>query len=176
MRVTLGGQYDVTPTVTVGAVMRTRGWGLTSGGMAMLEGVPSTSSTTATASFFDDGATPSTAVYPASPLVVDSRTVTNIAIGGQYNLTSNGAWIVHGGYGTDRLPVGDQDTMFTKANLQKFSVGISARTTHFLGSFGVHQVTGVSEPVILRELPSGQVSTKFHLSSLGLVCSLSVLF
>ena len=48
--------------------------------------------------------------------------------------------------------------------------------SHVGWSVGVHQVTGVSEPVILRELPSGQVSTKFHLSSLGLVCSLSVLF
>ena len=73
-------------------------------------------------------------------------------------------------------PVGAHDTVFTRVDLRKITAGVSGRTTHFLGSVGVQYVTGESDPILLRELPSGQLTTTFKVNSLGLLYSMSVLF
>ncbi len=111
------------------------------------------------------------------PTVVDSRAVMNVAVGGHYNLTADGKWVVHGGYATDRSPVGDRDTLFTRVNLQKLTLGVSGRTKYFLGSLGVQYAKGSSGTVLLRELQNGQrFSTTFDVSNLGFVYSLALLF
>jgi hypothetical protein len=53
LRLTGGVQYQLTPSWIAGAVVRTRGFGIRSTGLAMLEGVSSTGTTTTTGSFFD---------------------------------------------------------------------------------------------------------------------------
>ena len=83
------------------------------------------------------GAPPLVQVYPFRPPVVDSRSVVNVAVGGAYNLSSDGAWVFHGGYATDGSPVGELDTTFTKINLNKITAGVSGRTKYFLGSVGL---------------------------------------
>lgn len=108
--------------------------------------------------------------------MIDSTAVADIAIGGQVSLTSTGSGLVHGGYGTDRSPVGQQDTVFTRVDLRKITAGLSGRTSHFLGSVGVQYLGGESGSVLLRELPSGQLTTKFAVHSLGLMYSLTVMF
>jgi hypothetical protein len=108
--------------------------------------------------------------------VIDSRSVTNVALGGHVNLTSGGSWIVHGGFATDRSQVGPSDTAFTKADLTRITAGLSAQTTHFLGSLGVQRVSGMSAPLSLRALPGGQLTTTLTIRSLSLLYSLSVLF
>jgi hypothetical protein len=172
LRLTVGTQYDITPHVQVGAVIRTPGLGVLSSGSSTLEGVSRSGSTTITASHFDDDATvqykiplefkagaaykftrgeveidvlthlgggtyeafssahPTTILTDAGagsvaaqqiatpPTIVDSRGVVNVAAGGHFNLTTDGKWVAHGGYATDRSPVGDQDTLFTKVHLQ----------------------------------------------------------
>ena len=101
----------------------------------------------------------------------------NVAIGGHYNLTSSGKWVLHGGYATDRSPVGEQDTVFTKVHLQNVTVGLSARTKYVLGSVGVQYASGSSSPIDLRRLQSGRVfTTNFDVSNLGFVYSLALLF
>ena len=113
----------------------------------------------------------------AIPAVVDSRAVVNVAIGGHYNLSSSGKWVVHGGYATDRSPVGDQDTVFTKVHLQKVTFGLSGRTKYVLGSLGLQYASGSSDPIVLRQLQSGRTfSTNFDVSNLGFVYSLALLF
>jgi hypothetical protein len=47
------GSLQLTPSWVAGAVVRARGFGITSNGLAMLEGVSATGTTTTTASFFD---------------------------------------------------------------------------------------------------------------------------
>jgi hypothetical protein len=64
----------------------------------------------------------------------------------------------------------------TKVDLHKFTGGVSGRASHFLGSFGLQYETGSSDEIVLRDLPSGQLTTKFKVNSLGFVYSLSVLF
>jgi hypothetical protein len=114
--------------------------------------------------------------YRAVPPVIDSTAVVNLAVGGHLNLTSNRSWVVHGGYATDRSPVGPDDTVFTKVNLQKITLGLSGRTPHFLGSIGVQYLAGESAPIALRVLPTGQPTTTFKVNNVGLLYSLSVLF
>ena len=54
LRVTAGGQYDLTPSITVGAVVRSGGLGLLSSGSTTLEGLSRVGPVTTTASFFDE--------------------------------------------------------------------------------------------------------------------------
>jgi hypothetical protein len=230
LRFTLGGQYDLTPEWTAAAVVRTRGFGIRSTGLATLEGVSATNAGTTTASFFDDGpdvsfrvpfefktglaytkprgqaeidlliyaggdpynayetsrpvtvlvssggSAPSQTDFTARPPVIDPKTVVNLALGGHFKLSPDGAWTVHGGFATDMSPVGPADTVFTKVDLHKFTGGVSGRTSHFFGSFGLQYESGSSDEILLRDLPSGQLTTQFKVKSLGFVYSLSVLF
>jgi len=231
LRFTVGGQYDLTPEWTAAAVVRTRGFGIRSTGLATLEGVSSSNAGTTTASFFDDGpdvsyrvpfefktgiaftrprgqaevdlliytggdpynayetsrpvtvvassgngTAPTATDYAARPPVIDPKTVANLAVGGHFKLTPEGAWTVHGGFATDMSPVGTADTVFTKVDLHKFTGGVSARTSHFLGSFGLQYESGSSDEIVLRDLSSGQLTTQFKVKSLGFVYSLTVLF
>jgi hypothetical protein len=108
---------------------------------------------------------------------VDSRTVVNLAVGGRYQLTEARTWTLHGGYATDRSPVGDADTAFSKVNLQHVTVGVSGRTSIFLGSVGLRYSTGRSDPIGLGPTADGSTfETRFKVSSIGIVYSLALLF
>ncbi len=232
LRLTAGTQYDLTPNLTLGAVVRTGGLGLLSSGATSLEGLTHIGPLTSTASFFDEspevayripvevkvgaawrgrraeievdmlaytgtglydaytssetlsvivdpgqGAPPLVQQFPYRPPVIDSRSVINFAVGGRYNLMSDGAWKLHGGYATDGSPVGEQDTAFTKVDLTKFTVGISGRTKYFLGSAGLHYLSGTSDEITLAELRSGQqLTTRMNVKAVGFLYSLALLF
>lgn len=232
LRLTAGAQYDVTPTVRVGAVFRSAGLGVISSGFTSIEGLSSVGPTTTSASFFDkegevqykiptefrggvswtgaraqleadvltytgrgqydaytstqpvtiindpgQGAAPTVQLLPYVPKVVDSRSVVNIAMGGHYNVTSNGMWTLHAGFSTDNSPVGEHDTQFTKINLQNWTAGVSGRTKLFLGSLGLQYTTGVSGVIPLRQWQNGQqFVTSFHVANVGFIYSLAVLF
>ncbi len=231
LRFTAGAQFDLTPSLKAGVVVRSRGLSVWSSGLSMLEGESTTAATTITASFLDDdldvsyrlplefktglaftgsrgqaefdllvfsgtgeyrafesnqsvtvlvdagnGNPPSATDYAANPSTIHTQAVADIALGGRLNLTSNGSWTLHAGYGTDRSPVGPNDSYFTKVNLQKLTAGVSGRTSRFLGSIGLQYLTGQSDPIALRELPAGQLSTTLTVHSFGLVYSLSVTF
>lgn len=122
------------------------------------------------------GGSASTTEYAAISPVIDSRTIANVVVGGHLALRANGAWIVHGGIGTDRSPVGDADTTFTKVDLIKMTAGLSARTEHVIGSGGVRYITGESASLVIRNLPGGPLSSTFRVRNIGFVYSLTVLF
>jgi hypothetical protein len=123
------------------------------------------------------GGPPTTQAFQLNPMVVDSRAVVNVAIGGLYKLTSNGVWKLHGGFSTDRTPVGPSDTRFTKVNMQTWTVGFSGSTRIVLGSFGVRYENGVTEDYTLRHLQNGEaIRTKIKVSNLGLVYSFAFRF
>ncbi len=113
---------------------------------------------------------------PAAP-VIDPDPVVNVAIGGRYHLTERGSWMVHGGFATDRSPVGPEDTFFTKAHMQALTVGVSGRTKLILGSVGLRYEWGTTGEIALRrfqEIP--QLKTRFKLSTIGIVYSVGLLF
>ncbi len=136
-----------------------------------------TANTVSTITDSGQGGAPITVEQPYVSPTVDARAVINVAVGGQYRLTESGAWALHGGYATNQSPVGANDTAFTKVNLQKVTVGMSARTSMFLGSLGLQYLTGQSDSLTLGTAPDGaDISTRFKVSSFGVVYSLAVLF
>jgi hypothetical protein len=112
----------------------------------------------------------------ASP-IVDPAAVINVAIGGQYHLNENGAWMIHGGFATNRSPVGSKDTFFTKADMQALTVGVSGRTKLILGAVGLRYECGTTGEFSLRRFQdSSQLKTRFKLSTIGIVYSVGLLF
>jgi hypothetical protein len=123
------------------------------------------------------GSQPSTQQPPLATPSIDSRAVTNIAIGGQVRLKDGGSWTVHGGYATDRSPVGTDDTLFTRVNMQVVTAGISGQAKFVLGSVGVRYQAGTTDEIVLRQLQNGQqLATRLKISNLGLVYSVAVRF
>jgi hypothetical protein len=232
VRMTTAAQYDVTPTLRVGLLVRTPGLNVMRDGSSTYEGVLRAGSSTTTASFFDtspdveyriplefkagvswvgkraqiemdllshapggrypafrtgeawtlvtdpgSGSQPSTQQPALTAPFVDSRAVVNLAIGGQLRLKDGGAWTVHGGYATDRSPVGADDTLYTRVNMQVVTAGISGRAKIVLGSVGVRYQAGTTDDIVLRQLHDGPpVRTRLKISNLGLVYSVAVRF
>jgi len=232
LRMTAAAQYEVTPTLRLGVLVRTPGLTINQGGSYTYEGLVESGTSTTTASFFDTGsdveyriplefkagvawAGPRAQIevdllghaaggrYPAfrtdqtwilvtdpglggppseqrpalTAPFVDSRAVTNIAVGGQVRLKEGGVWTVHGGYATDRSPVGADDTLFTRVNMQVVTAGISGKAKFVLGSVGVRYQAGTTDEIVLRHLQDGQqVGTRLKISNLGLVYSVAVRF
>ena len=232
LRMSGGVQYDLTPKVRVGAVVRTPGLAILSAGSSISEAQARNGAATATASFFDDsgsveyrlpleftagvawvgpraqvecdvllysaagrysafrsdaqwtlitdqglGGPPTVAHVAPAPTIVDSRAVANIAVGGHVRLAEGSGWRLHGGYATDRSPVGPDDTVFTKVNLQVVTLGISGRAKSVAVSAGVRYEAGTSSPLVLqRTLDGQQLRARLSVSNLGLVYSLALLF
>lgn len=86
---------------------------------------------------------------------IDSRAVTNLAVGGQFLLKQGGAWTLHGGYATDQSPVGADDTQFTRVDMQAVTVGISGTAKFVLGSVGIRCQAGTADQIVLRQLQGG---------------------
>jgi hypothetical protein len=136
-----------------------------------------TANTVTTITDNGQGGPPVTVQRPYVSPTVHFASVVNVAVGGHYTLTEGGAWMLHGGYATDRSPVGANDTAFTKVDLQKLTVGLSGRTSLFLGSLGLQYTNGRSGQVTLATTPDGaDIATRFKVSSFGLVYSVAVLF
>ena len=109
--------------------------------------------------------------------MVDSRSVVNVAVGGQLNLAREGRFRLHGGFATDRSPVGPSDTLFNKVDMQVWTVGLSIRTKKLLGSIGLRYESGESDLTTIRPLQIGeQYTTRFDVSSLGIVYSIALSF
>jgi len=85
--------------------------------------------------------------------------------------------MIHGGFATDRSPVGPDDTFFTKAHMQALTVGVSGRTSLILGSVGIRYDWGTTGEIALRRLQEiPQLKTRFKLSTIGVVYSVGLLF
>jgi hypothetical protein len=123
------------------------------------------------------GATPAVQHFPFERAVIDVQAVVNLAVGGQVNLTSSGSWKLHGGYTTDRSPVGPDDTFFTQVHMQAFTLGMSGRKGLLLGSIGLRYATGKSGDIPLRAFQDVQpVTTRLKVSNVGIVYSVALLF
>ena len=123
------------------------------------------------------GATPAVQHFPIERAVIDRQAVVNLAVGGQVSLTSSGSWKLHGGYTTDRSPVGPDDTFFTRVHMQAFTVGMSGRTGLLLGSIGLRYATGKSGDIPLRAFQDVQpLTTRLKVSNVGIVYSVALLF
>ncbi len=123
------------------------------------------------------GDAPSEQEYQPNPSTIDSQAVVNVAVGGQLKLTASGSWIIHGGFATDRSPVGPSDALFTKVNMQASTLGISARTRRLFASFGVRYEWGLSDPFSIRRLQNGELYvTRLKVRNVAFLYSLAFSF
>ncbi len=123
------------------------------------------------------GDPPSVQEYQTHPAIIDSRGVVNVAVGSEFKLAASGSWRIHGGFATDRSPVGASDTQFTNVNMQAWTVGVSGRTRFVFAALGVRYESGVSEPFAIRRLQNGELdTTRLKVRNVGLVYSLAFNF
>ena len=85
-----------------------------------------------------------TSTVPFAPAIEESRSVTNIAIGGNYPFSDKVR--AHVGFFTDSSPVADAATsIYRKVDLVGGSLGVSLKWGALSGSFGVTGSSGTSE-------------------------------
>jgi hypothetical protein len=86
----------------------------------------------------------STSTLPFAPAIEESRSVTNIAVGGNYPLSEKVR--AHVGFFTDSSPVANGATsIYRKVDLVGGSLGVSLKWGALSGSFGVTGSSGTSE-------------------------------
>jgi hypothetical protein len=86
----------------------------------------------------------STSTLPFAPAIEESRSVTNIAVGGNYPLSEKVR--AHVGFFTDTSPVANGATsIYRKIDLVGGSLGVSLKWGALSGSFGVTGSSGTSE-------------------------------
>lgn len=85
-----------------------------------------------------------TSTVPFAPAVEEARSVTNIAIGGNYPLSEKAR--IHAGFFTDNSPVADAATsIYRKVDLVGGSLGVSLKWGALSGSIGFTGSSGTSE-------------------------------
>ena len=123
------------------------------------------------------GVPPTVTTEPFNGRTFESRAIVNVSVGGHLRLDARGVWKLHAGFNTDRSPVGDADTFFTRVNLMNATLGVSARATHIGGSLGVTYQWGTTEPYLISST-SGQpiARTASKISNFGVLYSVALVF
>jgi hypothetical protein len=75
---------------------------------------------------------------------VDQRSVVDFRVGTRYELSEKGKLTLHGGFATNNSPVGDSDEVFQKANLLRFSGGLSGEKGRFIFAAGLDYQAGTT--------------------------------
>jgi hypothetical protein len=108
---------------------------------------------------------------------VDAGSVVDVRIGGRYALSPRGKLTLHGGFATNNSPVGGSDEVFQKANLLRFSGGVSAEASHFIFAAGLDYQGGTTPLYTVYVAQNGQtLKTTVNAKGFGFVYSLGVRF
>jgi hypothetical protein len=120
---------------------------------------------------------PTITTTPFTAFTTASRGIVNVAVGGHVRLDPDKSWLLHFGAATDRSPVALDDTVFTRANLNGLTVGVSGTVAKLQFSAGFNYRAGTSDDVHVRNLADGRtVTTAVHVSSVGLIYSVAYTF
>jgi long-subunit fatty acid transport protein len=122
------------------------------------------------------GAPPAFTSLAAGSLVESWRGVTNVALGGNYEMSPT--WRLHFGFNTDSSPVEDpENSIFRQVNSVGGTAGVSYQGETFGGTLGLGYSTGDSDPI--GELPSGDlpaVETRLKVNTFRAMYSFSARF
>jgi hypothetical protein len=233
LRLALGAQYDASPSIRLGAVVRTPGVQILPGATYAADGLVESGGASKQYSFLDSETASfryklpveavaavawvsknveieadlkwQSAVSPyagfssprnvliatdpgnGTPIVVSSspflertfelKNVWNVSLGGRVALDEKQVWKLHAGFATDRSPVGDSDTFFSRVDLYAATVGITGEAFHIGGSLGVTYQFGRSDERTVPILGGGQVTlSKYTISNFGILYSASYRF
>ena len=129
--------------------------------------------------YSDDGqgGPPTVQTRPFDGLSSAGRPVTNVAVGGQYQLTRDHSYKLHVGFTTDRSPVQSTDEVFEQVNLNAWTVGVSGKASRLQFAAGFNFRSGNSGEILVRDLLDGEpVLTSIKIKTTALIYSLSYEF
>jgi hypothetical protein len=120
---------------------------------------------------------PSIVTRPFAGLTSASNGVVNVSVGGQVVLIKGRSLRIHGGVANNRSPVNSADTIFTRADMLSWTLGLSGSLAKFQFAAGLNRKTGTAADVTLRNLLSGRsVTSSIDLRTLGFIYSLAYQF
>jgi len=129
--------------------------------------------------YSDDGqaGTPTVQTRPFDGLSSAGRPITNVAAGGQYQLTKDHSYKLHVGFTTDRSPVQSSDEVFEQVNLNAWTIGLSGKASRLQFAAGFNFRNGESGEIRVRDLLNGEpVLTSIKVKTTALIYSLSYEF
>jgi hypothetical protein len=123
------------------------------------------------------GAPTTVVTAPFGGMTSASDGVVNVSAGGHFVPFKGRAMRIHAGVASNRSPVGDADTIFNKAHLTSWTLGVSGSFAKFQFAAGVNHKGGTVADLTLRNLLDGQVvRTSIDVRTTGFIYSISYQF
>jgi len=123
------------------------------------------------------GTAPTIQTMPFAGFSSASEAVTNVAVGGHYQLFTDHSYRVHFGFTTDQSPVAAEDQVFDHFDLNAWTVGLSGKAGRLQFAGGINMRRGSSDDIHVRDLLRGQpVTTTFKIKTTAILYSLSYEF
>jgi hypothetical protein len=126
----------------------------------------------------DTGTSPATAVETKfRTYKVDQQSVVDVRVGGRILLSESGKLTLHGGVATNNSPVGGSDEVFQKANLLRFTVGMTGEKGRFFFAGGIDYQAGTTPLYSVYTAQNGQViNTTVKIDGFALIYSFGLRF
>jgi len=106
-----------------------------------------------------------------------ARPITNVAIGGHYQLFSDHSYKIHAGFTTDHSPVHASDQVFDQVDLNAWTIGVSGKASKLQFAAGLNFRRGESGDIHVRDLLDGEpILTSIKIKTTALIYSLSYEF
>jgi hypothetical protein len=140
---------------------------------------PLLSSTEPTVIYGDagDGAAPAVIPRPFTGLTSASDGVVNVAVGGHVRPVRGRELRVHGGFATNRSPVGNIDQVFNKANFASWTLGVSGTVAKLQFAGGFNGRVGTARDVIVRNRLNGEpLRTNVDVRTIAFIYSIAYQF
>jgi hypothetical protein len=120
---------------------------------------------------------PTVITRPFPGLISASDGVANVSAGGHIRLFENRDMRLHAGVGSNRSPVGAEDTIFNTVDLLTWTLGLSGSVGKFQFSAGFNHQSGSSNNITVRNLLNGRVvQTPMDVNMGGFIYSLAFQF
>jgi hypothetical protein len=124
-----------------------------------------------------DSTPPAVILRPFDGLTSASNGVVNVAVGGHVRPIRGRLFRVHGGFATNRSPVGDADEVFNAVHLASWTIGASGTVAKLQFSVGFNGRVGTGRDVIVRNTLSGEpVQANVKVDTRGFIYSIAYQF
>ena len=123
------------------------------------------------------GGPPTVETRPFAGLSSAARPVTNVAVGGHYQLSKDHSYKIHAGFASDNSPVQSSDQIFDQVDLNSWTIGMSGKAAKLQFAAGLNIRRGESGDIHVRDLLNGDpLLTSIKIKTTGLIYSLSYEF
>jgi hypothetical protein len=123
-----------------------------------------------------NGSPPDVTTQPLAGLTSASRTMANISVGGQVQLTKQKPLLLHWGLATDLSPVAPQDQLFDRVDFVSGTIGLSGSAHKFTYAAGVSYRSGSTEIGLRSAVGTAPIETSIRISTFGMLYSLAYAF